>query len=175
MKQPGMLRIIATNHAWEPFGTQRQQYEVKKSATCGSVRDDRWFSRGKTHTSQRKQCTLENTANSCHAIRGKRQQRLDSSQIDPSSTCGVIGDQNKVDTGFEWGGCYLESLLLTVAEAAGRGGILSLIWSRYFASENPLILCVGVCALNTIHEQASNAESMKLSVIGRSVSLSINQ
>jgi len=67
----------------------------------------------------------------------------------------VIGDRNKVDIDFDLGGYYLESLLLTVAEAAGRGGILSLIWSRYLASENPLILCVGVCALNTKRKQTT--------------------
>ena len=67
------------------------------------------------------------------------------SQIDPSTAA-----QRKADSGFGLGGLYLESLLLL---AAGRGGILSLIWSRYFASENPLILWVGSCALNTTHRQ----------------------
>jgi len=57
------------------------------------------------------------------------------------------------------GGFHLESLLLTVAEAAGRGGILSLIWSRYFASENPLILCVGECALNTARKPTNQPVS----------------
>jgi len=148
-------------NSWDAKTTLRSE-EICRSSVC----DERWFSRKKTRTSQRKQCTLEITANLCHAICGKWRQRSDSSQID-TSTCVVIGDQNKVDTGFEWGGCYLESLLLTVAEAAGRGGILSLIWSRYLASENPLILCVGVCALNTTHKQTLTAESINLSITNR--------
>lgn len=74
------------------------------------------------------------------------------SEIDPS-TCGlnwISARSGRRMRGL--GGCYLESLLLT-AEAAGRGGILSLIWSRYFASEKPLILWVGACALSTVHRQ----------------------
>jgi len=63
----------------------------------------------------------------------------------------VVGALGKEWTlvGFGQADYYLESLM-TAAEAVGRGGMRSLIWSRYFASENPLILCVGETVLSTV-------------------------
>jgi len=48
----------------------------------------------------------------------------------------------------------LESLLL-LTEGAGRGGIRSLTLSRYLASENDVILCVGLKPRNTADTPAN--------------------
>ena len=84
------------------------------------------------------------SAKFCHRLNKERLRTIDPNV---SSLRTVIHERTAGSDWVDW--YHLESLLLTAEAAGGRGGILSLTWSRNFASENPLILCVGEWALNT--------------------------